>query len=132
NLDLLDVKVLIQITGRFSNKDKAIEKADEVHQRIIDDGVSLIIEEKLNGKDSVYTLSTEILTEESTQEISRGLKVVEEAGYRISVKVGVLEVPALPKSETEDISSSVTEELMDNKSKLIESGPNEKAIQVAV
>ncbi|CAG8828915.1 12955_t:CDS:1, partial [Dentiscutata erythropus] len=73
-----------------------------------------------------------ILTEESTQEISRGLKVVEEAGYSISVKVGVPEVPALPKSETEDISSSVTEELADNKSKSIEPGSSEKATQAAM
>ncbi|CAG8789385.1 26745_t:CDS:1, partial [Dentiscutata erythropus] len=47
-------------------------------------------------------------------------------------KVDVPEVPVLPKSKAEDISSSVTEELADNKSKLIESGPNEKATQVAV
>ncbi|CAG8651269.1 7545_t:CDS:2 [Dentiscutata erythropus] len=108
---------------------KAIEKADEVHQHIIDDGVFLIIEEKLNGEDSVYTLSTEILTEESTQEISRGLKVVEEAGYSILVKVGVPEIPALPKSKTEDISSSVTEEPADNELKSIESGPKKLNIR---
>ncbi|CAG8793024.1 15880_t:CDS:1, partial [Dentiscutata erythropus] len=65
-------------------------------------------------------------------ESTRGLKVVEKAGYSISAKVGVPEVPALLKSETEDIPSSVTEELADNESKLIESGPNEKATQVAV
>ncbi|CAG8805677.1 19617_t:CDS:1, partial [Dentiscutata erythropus] len=97
---------------------KHIDKTDEVVKQqtdqastYIDDSVSSIIEEKLNGEDSVYTLSTEILTEESTQEISRGLKVVEEAGYSISAKVDVPEVPALPKSETED-------KPVDNESKL--------------
>ncbi|CAG8796125.1 26896_t:CDS:1, partial [Dentiscutata erythropus] len=69
---------------------------------------------------------------ESTQEISRGLKVVEEAGYSISVKVGVSEVPVLPKSKTEDILSSVTEKPADNESKSIKPGSSEKAIQAAM
>ncbi|CAG8785976.1 14786_t:CDS:2, partial [Dentiscutata erythropus] len=64
---------------------KHIDKTDEVVKQqtdqastYIDDSVSSIIKEKLNSE------------------------VVEEAGYSISVKVGVPEVPALPKSETED------------------------------
>ncbi|CAG8758307.1 28305_t:CDS:2 [Dentiscutata erythropus] len=167
SLDLLDAKVLVQVTGRFSNKDEAYrkfvqtivldtqpggyyvlehifrnfkEEADEVVKQqqtdqgstYIDDGVSSIIEEKLNGEDSVSTLSTGTLAEESTQEISRDSKVVEEADSSIPAKVGVPEVPALPKSETEDIPSSVTEEPADNESKSIESGPSEKATQVTV
>ncbi|CAG8660252.1 16555_t:CDS:1, partial [Dentiscutata erythropus] len=41
---------------------------------------------KVNGKGSVSTLSTETLTEEPTQEISRNSKVVEEAISSISAK----------------------------------------------
>ncbi|CAG8816390.1 18147_t:CDS:2, partial [Dentiscutata erythropus] len=75
---------------------KAIEKVDEVlRSTYIDDGVSSIIEEKLNG---------------------------EEADSNILAKVGVPEVPALPKSETENIPSSVTEKPADNESKSIEPG----------
>ncbi|CAG8769533.1 17692_t:CDS:2 [Dentiscutata erythropus] len=69
----------------------------------IDDGVSSIIKEKLNGEGLVYTLSTETLTEESTQEISQDLKVVKEAGLASQ-------------------QNSITEEPVDNKSKSTESG----------
>ncbi|CAG8514609.1 12214_t:CDS:2 [Dentiscutata erythropus] len=47
-------------------------------------------------------------------------------------KVGVLEVPALLKSETEDISSSVTEELADNELKLKKSGLNQVTMQTNI
>ncbi|CAG8712059.1 19546_t:CDS:2, partial [Racocetra fulgida] len=167
SLDLFDDKVVVQVTGRFSNKDEAYRKfvqtivlepqpggyyvsndifrylkdeADEVVKQqqtdqgstYIDDSVSSITEEKFNGDDSVSTLSTGTLADESTQEIGRDSKVVEETASDIPTKVGVPEVPALPKSETEDILNCVTEELADNESKSIESGPSEKATQVTV
>ncbi|CAG8684279.1 3943_t:CDS:2 [Cetraspora pellucida] len=169
NIDSLDfdTKVVVQVTGRFSNKDEAYRKfvqtivldtqpggyyvsddifrylkdeADEVVKQqqtdqgstYIDDVVSSITEEKFNGDDSVSTLSTGTLADESTQEIGRDSKVIEETTSDIPAKVGVPEVPALPKSETEDIPNSVTEELADNESKSIESGPSEKATQVTV
>ncbi|CAG8764567.1 23608_t:CDS:2 [Dentiscutata erythropus] len=109
---------------------KNLDLLDAKNQHIyIDNDVSSIIEEKFNSEGLVYTLSTETLTEELTQEISQGLKVVEEASYSISVKVSMPEILALLKSKTENISSSVTEEPSNNELKSIEFGPSEKTVQ---
>ncbi|RHZ86219.1 hypothetical protein Glove_53g31 [Diversispora epigaea] len=150
NIDSLDSfgnKVIVQITGRYSNKGENYRKfvqtvildtldtrqnsyyvssdifrylKDEIDDTnksqsidqeptYIEDNSSSITEEKFNSEDSVSTMSTGTLAEETTQETVRDIKLTEEITSEIPATKASTSEPSLTKSTVNDIVNPIVD-----------------------